>query len=52
MIKSLQVLFEKEGVAGLYRGIQAKSAQTCLNSAFMFVFYEQLLRLSRMLVVG
>jgi adenine nucleotide transporter 17 len=50
MIASLRVLFEKEGVAGMYRGFQAKSAQTCLNSAFMFVFYEHLLKLSRKLV--
>jgi len=38
-------IYEKEGVAGLYKGMEAKMLQTCLTSAFMFASYEAICRI-------
>mmetsp|Transcript_11348 Transcript_11348/g.20986 ORF Transcript_11348/g.20986 Transcript_11348/m.20986 type:complete len:362 (-) Transcript_11348:32-1117(-) len=39
-IDCLMSIYESEGLQGLYRGMEAKLLQTCLNSAFMFTAYE------------
>jgi len=38
----LRDIFNEEGVAGLYHGMEAKLLQTCLTSAFMFAAYEKI----------
>lgn len=38
----LRKVFDKEGLVGLYKGMDAKLLQTCLTSAFMFAFYEKI----------
>jgi len=40
----LQDLMERQGIVGLYCGIQAKLLQTVLTAAFTFLSYEQILR--------
>jgi len=35
-------IYRKDGVKGLYRGVDAKIIQTCLNAAFMFTAYEKI----------
>ncbi|KAL3789026.1 hypothetical protein HJC23_008173 [Cyclotella cryptica] len=40
------------GVRGLYRGLESKLLQTCLNSAFMFLIYENLLDFLRLLLAS
>eukprot|EP00515_Schizochytrium_aggregatum_P014305 CAMPEP_0202094298 /NCGR_PEP_ID=MMETSP0964-20121228/48973_1 /ASSEMBLY_ACC=CAM_ASM_000500 /TAXON_ID=4773 /ORGANISM="Schizochytrium aggregatum, Strain ATCC28209" /LENGTH=461 /DNA_ID=CAMNT_0048662553 /DNA_START=84 /DNA_END=1470 /DNA_ORIENTATION=+ len=35
-------IYRDEGLAGLYRGMEAKLWQTCLTSAFMFAAYERI----------
>lgn len=36
-------VWEREGIKGLYRGMNAKLLQTVLTSAFMFLSYEEIL---------
>eukprot|EP00475_Leptophrys_vorax_P044224 TRINITY_DN8778_c0_g1_i2.p1 TRINITY_DN8778_c0_g1~~TRINITY_DN8778_c0_g1_i2.p1 ORF type:complete len:304 (+),score=75.12 TRINITY_DN8778_c0_g1_i2:119-1030(+) len=38
-------IIKVEGISGLYRGIDAKLTQSVLQSAFMFVAYERILRI-------
>ena len=42
-MRLLRTIFREEGLRGLYKGIDAKLAQTVLNAAFMFAFYERIL---------
>jgi adenine nucleotide transporter 17 len=41
----LRGIYAADGIAGLYRGMDAKLLQTCLTSAFMFTAYEQIVAL-------
>mmetsp|Transcript_4026 Transcript_4026/g.4529 ORF Transcript_4026/g.4529 Transcript_4026/m.4529 type:complete len:394 (-) Transcript_4026:375-1556(-) len=41
-IDCLVKVFNVEGLAGWYKGMDAKLLQTCLTSAFMFAFYENI----------
>jgi adenine nucleotide transporter 17 len=41
----LRGIYAADGLAGLYRGMDAKLLQTCLTSAFMFSAYEQIVAL-------
>eukprot|EP01006_Ploeotia_vitrea_P060636 TRINITY_DN76261_c0_g1_i1.p1 TRINITY_DN76261_c0_g1~~TRINITY_DN76261_c0_g1_i1.p1 ORF type:complete len:497 (-),score=229.84 TRINITY_DN76261_c0_g1_i1:64-1503(-) len=43
-------IIREEGVGALFQGMRAKMFQTVLNSAFMFVFYEHLVRLVSSLI--
>lgn len=38
----LMEIIQQQGFLGLYRGLESKLMQTCLNSALMFVTYEKL----------
>jgi adenine nucleotide transporter 17 len=38
----LMEIIQQQGFLGLYRGLESKLMQTCLNSALMFVTYENL----------
>ena len=40
----LREIYTNDGVQGLYKGMNAKLVQTCLNSAFMFLLYERINR--------
>jgi hypothetical protein len=40
----LREIMETKGAPGLYAGMTAKLAQTLLNAAVLFVFYEKLLK--------
>jgi adenine nucleotide transporter 17 len=44
-------IYKDEGMKGLYKGMDAKLLQTCLTSAFMFLFYERIARLIFQLVL-
>ena len=49
-IHDLTEIIQQQGVLGLYRGLESKLMQTCLNSALMFVAYEELVEfLTRLL---
>ena len=41
-IHDLKEIVQQQGFIGLYRGLESKLLQTCLNSALMFVMYEKL----------
>lgn len=41
-IQELMQNIHRQGIRGLYRGLESKLIQTCLNSALMFVVYERL----------
>jgi adenine nucleotide transporter 17 len=41
-IHDLTEIIQQQGFRGLYRGLESKLMQTCLNSALMFVAYEEL----------
>eukprot|EP00455_Lapot_gusevi_P050693 TRINITY_DN7406_c0_g1_i9.p1 TRINITY_DN7406_c0_g1~~TRINITY_DN7406_c0_g1_i9.p1 ORF type:complete len:210 (+),score=50.00 TRINITY_DN7406_c0_g1_i9:38-667(+) len=43
-------IHREEGFGAFYRGLGAKFAQTVLNSAFMFTFYESMLRFAVLLL--
>eukprot|EP00924_Labyrinthula_sp_SR-Ha-C_P004133 maker-scaffold_3-snap-gene-15.25-mRNA-1 protein AED:0.18 eAED:0.18 QI:24/1/1/1/1/1/2/82/363 len=43
-------IYEKNGVQGLFRGMDVKLVQTCLTSAFMFTFYERLFSLIKLVL--
>lgn len=45
ILQILSHLYETEGVSGLFRGCHAKLFQTVLTAAFMFAFYERVVRL-------
>ena len=45
VIQDLQRIIQQQGIHGLYRGLESKLIQTCLNSALMFVAYETLVEL-------
>lgn len=47
----LMKIYRDEGIKGLYKGMDAKLLQTCLTSAFMFLFYERIARLIFKLVL-
>lgn len=42
LIKGIQQIIERDGVSGLYKGLNTKVAQSALTSAFLFFFKEQL----------
>lgn len=42
LIKGIQDIVARDGVAGLYKGITAKVTQSAISSAFLFFFKEQL----------
>jgi adenine nucleotide transporter 17 len=42
LIKGLKQIIEKDGVSGLYKGLNTKVIQSALTSAFLFFFKEQL----------
>lgn len=42
----------REGVGGFFKGMSSKLLQTCLQSAFLFQFYEKLLRVVVYLLRG
>jgi len=44
-IQDLMEIIQQKGFLGLYRGLESKLIQTCLNSALMFVTYEKLVQL-------
>lgn len=44
MFACLRQLWKENGIQGLYLGLVPKLSQTVLNAAFMFMFYEQILR--------
>jgi len=44
-IHDLTEIIQQHGLLGLYRGLESKLMQTCLNSALMFVAYEELVEL-------
>jgi adenine nucleotide transporter 17 len=44
-IHDLTEIIQQQGFVGLYRGLESKLMQTCLNSALMFVAYEELVQL-------
>jgi hypothetical protein len=50
-VHCLLKIYKDEGVKGLYKGMDAKLLQTCLTSAFMFLFYERIARLIFQLVL-
>ena len=41
IIQMLKDILQKEGVAGFYKGIESKLAQSVLTSALLFAFKEQ-----------
>lgn len=45
VIQDLKRIIHQQGIRGLYRGLESKLVQTCLNSALMFVAYEKLVEL-------
>lgn len=45
MITCLRQLWREHGIQGLYLGLVPKLSQTVLTAAFMFMFYEQILRI-------
>ncbi len=47
MLSCLREVYEANGVPGLFKGLGAKLTQTVLNAAFMFAFYETILRYTR-----
>lgn len=38
------LLYRKQGIAGLYKGLEAKLLQTVLTAALMFLAYEKISR--------
>lgn len=44
-LHDLTEIIQQQGFLGLYRGLESKLMQTCLNSALMFVAYEELVQL-------
>lgn len=47
----LLTLWQNSGFKGLFQGIESKLLQTVLTSAFMFVAYEKILQLTKVLVI-
>ena len=45
VVQDLKRIIQQQGIRGLYRGLESKLVQTCLNSALMFVAYEKLVEL-------
>ena len=45
MLEILSELFATQGIEGLFRGCSAKLYQTVLTAAFLFAFYERLVRI-------
>ena len=45
VVQDLKRIIQQQGILGLYRGLESKLVQTCLNSALMFVAYEKLVEL-------
>jgi adenine nucleotide transporter 17 len=45
IVQDLKRIIQQQGILGLYRGLESKLVQTCLNSALMFVAYEKLVEL-------
>ena len=43
VIDALSRIYETEGFAGLYSGLEAKLLQTVLNAGIIFVVYERIL---------
>jgi adenine nucleotide transporter 17 len=50
-IQDIRNIIRQHGVSGLFRGLESKLLQTCLNSAFMFLMYENLVEVLRSLLV-
>lgn len=46
----LLYILKKSGFKGLYNGLEAKSAQTVLTAALMFMTYEKIIRFVKMLL--
>lgn len=42
LIKGLKQIIDKDGISGLYKGLNTKVIQSALTSAFLFFFKEQL----------
>lgn len=51
MLQMLLVILKKQGLAGLFRGLEAKLLQTVLTAALMFMTYEKIARFVTMLLV-
>ena len=51
VIQMLLFILKKQGVAGLYRGLEAKLIQTVLTAALMFMTYEKIARFVTMLLL-
>ena len=47
MMTCLREVYEANGFGGLFQGLGAKLTQTVLNAAFMFAFYETIMRYTR-----
>ncbi|KAL9701785.1 hypothetical protein quinque_005226 [Culex quinquefasciatus] len=51
MLQMLLVMLKKQGLAGLFRGLEAKLLQTVLTAALMFMTYEKIARFVTTLLV-
>lgn len=51
MVQMLLVILKKQGIAGLFRGLEAKLLQTVLTAALMFMTYEKIARFVTMLLI-
>ena len=52
LMECLMGIYEEQGLKGLFVGLGPKLAQTVLNAAFMFAFYEMILRCTRKMIAS
>ncbi|XP_052861657.1 peroxisomal membrane protein PMP34 [Anopheles cruzii] len=50
-VQLLLIILKRQGVAGLYRGLEAKLLQTVLTAALMFMAYEKIARFVTSLLI-
>ncbi|XP_035786515.1 peroxisomal membrane protein PMP34-like [Anopheles albimanus] len=51
-VQLLLIILKRQGVAGLYRGLEAKLLQTVLTAALMFMAYEKIARFVTSLLIS
>jgi len=52
IIRILVLLFKRGGLAGVFKGLEAKLLQTVLTAALMFVLYEKIARFVFLILLG
>ena len=52
VLETLHIVAATHGLRGLYAGVDTKIAQTVLTNAFMFVVYEKLVWMTRLILMS